>query len=77
MKNVQHRSSSGSYSPAKRNEPKTAWCWHKRGVRAESSRAESSRREGKDAFLSNHLSVEVSDLLAGQKINCVVPNHTA
>lgn len=40
-------------------------------------RAESSQREGKDAFLSNYLSVEVSDLLASQKINCVVPNHIA
>ena len=47
------------------------------GGRAESSGAESSQREGKDAFLSNCLSVEVSYLLADQKINCVVPNHIA
>lgn len=45
------------------------------GRRAESSRAESSHSKGKDVFLSNCLSIEVSELLAGQKINFVVPNH--
>ena len=45
------------------------------GKGAESSKAESSQREGKDAFLSNCLPVEVSDLVAGKKINFVVPNH--
>lgn len=77
MKHLQHRSSSGSYFPVKRNELKQHGVGIKAGERAESSRAEHSQREGKDAFLSNCLSVEVSDLLAGQKINFVVPNHIA
>lgn len=65
MKNVQHRSSSGSYSPAKRNEPQSVDIKTER--REASSGAESRQREGKVAFVSNCLSVEASDLLAYQK----------